>query len=179
MEKWTSRGFWSPDSGGAGKPRQSHLGRQLQFTAFGWSRTWQWQKLSKNWIAFRGAGWNVVKVIWGSDWDPLLEADDKGLLLKRMEEAVDGDYQKYSVEPGSYTEAFFWEIPRAFGNGQPHDRRADPKLLGAVMIPQRFTRPTNGRRTQGRADSYSGEDCEGYGLGETVKGATSLISRRS
>src|SRR5258705_2989656 len=52
---------------------------------------------------FRGAGWNVLKVIWGSDWDPLLVADTKGLLVKRMEEALDGDYQKYSVEPGSYT----------------------------------------------------------------------------
>ena len=52
---------------------------------------------------FRGAGWNVIKVIWGSDWDPLLAADSQGLLLKRMEEAVDGEYQKYSVETGSYT----------------------------------------------------------------------------
>ncbi len=57
---------------------------------------------------FRGAGWNVIKVIWGSDWDPLLAADDKGLLVKRMEEAVDGDYQKYSVEPGSYTRKHFF-----------------------------------------------------------------------
>jgi len=58
--------------------------------------------------AFRGAGWNVIKVIWGSDWDPLLKADPSGLLLKRMEEAVDGDYQKYSVEPGSYTRRHFF-----------------------------------------------------------------------
>ena len=57
---------------------------------------------------FRGAGWNVIKVIWGSDWDPLLAADEKGLLVKRMEEAVDGDYQKYSVEPGSYTRKHFF-----------------------------------------------------------------------
>jgi pyruvate dehydrogenase E1 component len=57
---------------------------------------------------FRGAGWNVIKVIWGSNWDPLLEADTDGLLLKRMEEAVDGDYQKYSVEPGSYTRKHFF-----------------------------------------------------------------------
>lgn len=57
---------------------------------------------------FRGAGWNVIKVIWGSDWDPLLAKDDKGLLVKRMEEAVDGDYQKYSVEPGSYTRKHFF-----------------------------------------------------------------------
>src|SRR5204863_9627501 len=62
---------------------------------------------------FRGAGWNVIKVIWGSDWDPLLAADENGLLVKRMEEAVDGDYQKYSVEPGSYTRThFFGKYPQ-------------------------------------------------------------------
>lgn len=58
--------------------------------------------------AFRGAGWNVIKVIWGSDWDALFAADKSGLLLKRMEEAVDGDFQKYSVEPGSYTRKHFF-----------------------------------------------------------------------
>ena len=57
---------------------------------------------------FRGAGWNVIKVIWGSDWDPLLEADHDGLLVQRMEEAVDGDYQKYSVESGSYARTHFF-----------------------------------------------------------------------
>ncbi len=49
---------------------------------------------------FRGNGWNVIKVIWGSEWDPLLAADDEGLLQHRMEDAVDGDYQMYSVLPG-------------------------------------------------------------------------------
>src|SRR5207249_6680363 len=53
-------------------------------------------------------GWNDIKLIWGSDWDKLLAADTTGLLLKRMEEAVDGDYQKYSVEPGSYTRKHFF-----------------------------------------------------------------------
>src|SRR5574339_428138 len=57
---------------------------------------------------FRGAGWNVIKVIWGGDWDPLIKADKSGKLLKRMEEAVDGDFQKYSVEPGSYTRRHFF-----------------------------------------------------------------------
>jgi pyruvate dehydrogenase E1 component len=57
---------------------------------------------------FRGAGWNVIKVVWGSDWDPLLEADDSGLLVKRMGEVVDGEYQKYVVEPGSYTRREFF-----------------------------------------------------------------------
>src|SRR5206468_5886985 len=42
--------------------------------------------------AFRGAGWNCIKVIWGGDWDPLLEADQTGLLVQRMNEAVDGEY---------------------------------------------------------------------------------------
>jgi pyruvate dehydrogenase E1 component len=58
--------------------------------------------------SFRGAGWNVIKVIWGSDWDPLLASDAGSLLLKRMEEAVDGDYQKYTVEPGSYIRKHFF-----------------------------------------------------------------------
>ena len=62
---------------------------------------------------FNGAGWNVIKVIWGSDWDELLARDKTGLLLKRMGEVVDGDYQKYSVEPGSYTRRhFFRQISR-------------------------------------------------------------------
>jgi pyruvate dehydrogenase E1 component len=51
--------------------------------------------------AFRGAGWNCIKVIWGTDWDPLLAADLDGRLVKRMGEVVDGQYQKYSVEPGT------------------------------------------------------------------------------
>src|SRR5258708_29541272 len=58
--------------------------------------------------AFQGAGWNVIKVIGGSDGNNLLAADKTGLLLKRMEEALDGDYQKYSVEPGSYTRRHFF-----------------------------------------------------------------------
>jgi pyruvate dehydrogenase E1 component len=62
---------------------------------------------------FRGAGWNVIKVIWGDSWDPLLEQDEGGLLTQRMDEAVDGDYQNYTVKPGSYTrEHFFGADPR-------------------------------------------------------------------
>jgi pyruvate dehydrogenase E1 component len=61
---------------------------------------------------FRGAGWNVIKVVWGTDWDPLLEADQSGLLVKRMGEACDGEYQKYVVEQGSYTrDHFFGKYP--------------------------------------------------------------------
>ena len=57
---------------------------------------------------FRGAGWNVIKVIWGSAWDELLARDTSGLLVKRMEEAVDGDFQKYTVEHGSYIRRHFF-----------------------------------------------------------------------
>jgi pyruvate dehydrogenase E1 component len=61
---------------------------------------------------FRGAGWNVIKVIWGGYWDPLLARDKNGLLLKRMEEAVDGDYQAYKAKDGAYVrEHFFGKYP--------------------------------------------------------------------
>ena len=67
---------------------------------------------------FRGAGWNVLKVIWGSEWDALLEKDHDGLLVKRMGEVVDGEYQKYAVESGEYVRKHFWG--------------ADPRLLDMV-----------------------------------------------
>ena len=61
---------------------------------------------------FRGSGWNVLKVVWGRHWDPLLAKDRSGLLLKRMEEALDGDYQNYKAKGGAYTrEHFFGKYP--------------------------------------------------------------------
>jgi len=61
---------------------------------------------------FRGAGWNVIKVIWGSDWDPLFARDDSGMLLKRMEECVDGEYQAFKAKGGAYArEHFFGKYP--------------------------------------------------------------------
>src|SRR5262245_25682081 len=67
---------------------------------------------------FRGAGWNVIKVIWGREWDGLLAKDRDGLLVKRMGEIVDGQYQKYAVESGAYVREHFWG--------------ADPRLLEMV-----------------------------------------------
>ena len=67
---------------------------------------------------FRGAGWNVIKCIWGSEWDDLLARDTDGLLVKRMGEVVDGEYQRYVVEDGAYLRKHF------FGT--------DPKLLELV-----------------------------------------------
>ncbi|WP_069383356.1 pyruvate dehydrogenase (acetyl-transferring), homodimeric type [Halomonas caseinilytica] len=61
---------------------------------------------------FRGAGWNVIKVVWGRLWDPLFEKDKKGILQKRMDEAVDGEYQNYKANGGAYTrEHFFGKYP--------------------------------------------------------------------
>lgn len=67
---------------------------------------------------FRGAGWNVIKVVWGDEWDSLLERDEKGLLVKRMGEVVDGQFQKYVVSGGDYIRQHF------FGT--------DPELLEMV-----------------------------------------------
>lgn len=62
--------------------------------------------------AFRGSGWNVIKVLWGSYWDPLLAMDKDGLLKKRMEECVDGEYQNFKAKGGAYTrEHFFGKYP--------------------------------------------------------------------
>jgi len=62
--------------------------------------------------AFRGAGWNVIKVIWGSDWDPLLEADTKGLLRQRMDDVLDGEMQRYNISDGAtIREHFFGREP--------------------------------------------------------------------
>ncbi len=57
---------------------------------------------------FRGAGWNVIKIIWGSLWDPLFEKDTTGLLRRRMEEAVDGEYQAFKAKGGAYTRENFF-----------------------------------------------------------------------
>ena len=63
---------------------------------------------------FRGAGWNVIKVIWGSGWDPLLDADTEGALLQVMNQTRDGDYQTYKANDGAYVRKhFFGQDPRA------------------------------------------------------------------
>ncbi|HMV51163.1 MAG TPA: pyruvate dehydrogenase (acetyl-transferring), homodimeric type, partial [Blastocatellia bacterium] len=62
--------------------------------------------------AFGGAGWNVIKVLWGSTWDELLARDTSGLLMKRMEECVDGEYQNFKAKGGAYVrEHFFGKYP--------------------------------------------------------------------
>jgi pyruvate dehydrogenase E1 component len=60
---------------------------------------------------FRGAGWNIIKVVWGSGWDKLFARDSKGILLKRMEECVDGEYQNFKSKDGAYVREHFFNSP--------------------------------------------------------------------
>ena len=103
---------------------------------------------------FRGAGWNVIKVLWGSDWDPLLAADHDGLLAKRMGEIVDGQYQKYTVESGAYLrEHFFGSRPAAARDGQaPVRRSAEEAAARRPRSGQGLQRLQGRGRAQGAAD---------------------------
>ena len=71
-----------------------------------------WKIVQELEAIFRGAGWNVIKVLWGSYWDPLLQRDTKGILRKRMMECVDGEYQAYKAKGGAFTrDHFFGKYP--------------------------------------------------------------------
>src|SRR5207237_455443 len=60
---------------------------------------------------FRGAGWNVIKVVWGTHWDTLLARDKKGILMRRMMECVDGEYQTFKSKDGAYVREYFFNTP--------------------------------------------------------------------
>jgi pyruvate dehydrogenase E1 component len=121
---------------------------------------------------FRGAGWNVIKVIWGSDWDPLLAADDKGLLRKRMEEAVDGEYQKYTVEPGSYTRKnFFGKYPALLEMVNHLTDDDIRKLLRGGHDPKKvYTAYKAAVEHKGSPTVILAKTVKGYGLGEAGEG---------
>ena len=122
--------------------------------------------------AFTGAGWNVIKVIWGSDWDPLLAQDRDGRLVRRMEEAVDGDYQKYSVEPGSYARRHFFgkspelaELVNHLTDEQIHSLGRgghDPKKVYAAY--------KAATERKGQPTVILAKTVKGYGLGEGGEG---------
>ncbi len=122
--------------------------------------------------AFRGAGWNVIKVLFGTDWDPIFERDTEGLLLKRLDEVVDGDFQKYSVESGAY-------IRKHFFGGQP--RLSE---LAADMTDEQIRRLSRGGHDPikvyaayhaavnhvGQPTVILAKTVKGYGLGESGEG---------
>ena len=121
---------------------------------------------------FRGAGWNVIKVIWGSDWDDLLARDQSGLLLKRMEEAVDGDYQKYVVEPGSYTRKhFFGKYPELLELVHHLTDAQIRKLLrGGHDTRKMYAAYKTATEHKGQPTVILAKTVKGYGLGEAGEG---------
>lgn len=121
---------------------------------------------------FRGAGWNVIKVIWGSDWDPLLAADHDGLLLKRMEEAVDGDYQKYSVEGGSYIRKhFFGKYPELLQRvNHLTDDQLHRLLRGGHDSRKVYAAYKKATESTDRPTVILAKTIKGYGLGEAGEG---------
>ena len=122
---------------------------------------------------FRGAGWNVIKVIWGDDWDPLLAKDTTGALVERMNEVVDGQYQKYTGMSGGYIrEHFFGKYPELlklveqFSDEKLMNMRRgghDPEKVYAAY--QQAVEIKNGRPTVILAKTI-----KGYGLGEAGEG---------
>lgn len=121
---------------------------------------------------FNGAGWNVIKVIWGSDWDELLARDKSGLLLKRMGEVVDGDYQKYSVEPGSYTRKhFFGKYPELLELvNHLTDEQIRKLLRGGHDTRKVYAAYQAAMEHKGSPTVILAKTIKGYGLGEAGEG---------
>ncbi len=121
---------------------------------------------------FRGAGWNVIKVIWGSDWDPLLAQDHDGILRQRMQDAVDGDYQKYSVEEGSYIRKhFFGKHPQLLNMVENLSDDALRKLNRGGHDPIKvYTAFKAASEHRGQPTVVLAKTVKGYGLGESGEG---------
>lgn len=121
---------------------------------------------------FRGSGWNVLKVIWGGDWDPLLAADDTGALVRRMGETVDGQYQKYVVEPGSYIrEDFFGASPKLRELVEPLSDEQLKKLNRGGHDPEKVYAAFKAAVEHvGSPTVILAKTIKGYGLGEAAEG---------
>ena len=121
---------------------------------------------------FRGAGWNVIKVIWGTEWDNIIKRDKSGLLLKRMEECCDGDYQKYIVEPGSYTRKhFFGKYPELL-ELVTHltDEQISKLLRGGHDVRKMYAAYQAAMDCKGQPTVVLAKTVKGYGLGEAGEG---------
>jgi pyruvate dehydrogenase E1 component len=121
---------------------------------------------------FRGAGWNVIKVIWGEDWDALLEKDESGLLVKRMNEVVDGQFQKYTVESGDYIRKdFFGKYPEllALVEHLP-DKKLQRMRRGGHDPAKVYAAYARAVAHQGQPTVILAKTIKGYGLGEAGEG---------
>src|SRR6201997_4311977 len=122
--------------------------------------------------AFRGAGWNVIKVLWGSDWDPLFEQDVDGLLVKRMMEVVDGEYQKYVVSDGAYfRENFFGKYPELLKMVENlSDEQLRTLRLGGHDPKKVYAAYKAAVEHKGSPTVVLAKTIKGYGLGEAGEG---------
>jgi pyruvate dehydrogenase E1 component len=122
--------------------------------------------------AFRGAGWNVIKVIWGSEWDPILEKDKSGLLVKRMNELLDGEALKYVVEGGDYVRKEFWgKYPEllSFIEYLSNDE-LDNLTLGGHDPAKIFAAYNEAINHKDQPTVILAQTIKGYGLGEAGEG---------
>lgn len=121
---------------------------------------------------FRGVGWNVIKILWGRDWDPLLAKDHDGLLVKRMGEVVDGEYQKYTVESGAYIrEHFFGADPRLLELVSHLSDEQLRKLRLGGHDPEKVYAAYNAAvEHKGSPTVILARTIKGYGLGEAGEG---------
>jgi pyruvate dehydrogenase E1 component len=122
--------------------------------------------------AFRGAGWNVIKVIWGASWDPLLDRDRDGWLVRVMNETVDGEYQKYSVEGGDYIRRhFFGKYPETAAMVADIPDGEMPYLRRGGLDPEKVHAAYKlATETQGQPTVILAKTIKGYGLGLAGEG---------
>jgi pyruvate dehydrogenase E1 component len=122
--------------------------------------------------AFRGAGWNVIKVLWGREWDPILAKDRDGLLVKRMGEIVDGQYQKYSIESGAYIREHFWGVDPRLLDMVKHltDDQLKKMTLGGHDPIKVYNAYKAAVEHKGTPTVILARTIKGYGLGEAGEG---------
>ncbi|MGA2133105.1 MAG: pyruvate dehydrogenase (acetyl-transferring), homodimeric type [Bryobacteraceae bacterium] len=122
--------------------------------------------------AFRGAGWNVLKVLWGEDWDPLLARDANGLLQKRMNEVVDGEWQTYVTKDGGYfRKNFFGKYPELLDLvGHLSDEQLLRLRRGGHDPKKVYNAYKTAVETIGRPTLILAQTIKGYGLGEAGEG---------
>ncbi|MCY2983190.1 MAG: pyruvate dehydrogenase (acetyl-transferring), homodimeric type [Planctomycetota bacterium] len=121
---------------------------------------------------FRGAGWNVIKVVWGGDWDALLAKDESGLLAQRMTEVVDGQYQKYVGMSGAYIrEHFFGKYPELLKLVENYSDEKLEKMKRGGHDPEKvYAAYKAAVEHKGQPTVILAKTIKGYGLGEAGEG---------
>ena len=122
--------------------------------------------------AFRGAGWNVIKVLWGDDWDDLLARDTHGLLRKRMEECVDGEYQRFKGLGGAtIRQEFFGKYPELLEMVEDKTDEQLSRLRRGGHDPHKvYNAYLRALQTEGKPTVILAKTVKGYGLGEAGEG---------